>query len=138
VQSSRKGFRGLLSLGHIWGVLSPISLKRTKRPLQGQSDNVVNAILGYDNPDIGTSVALLYNVFGERIAYVGSHGLPDIYQQPFNQLDFVVSQVVWDGLSFKFKAKNLINEDVRLTQGDQPYELFKLGREFSLSATWRF
>jgi len=108
------------------------------RPLQGQSDYVVNATLGYDNPDTGTSLTLLYNLFGERIAFVGSHGLPDIYEQPYNDLDFVVSQVVWDGLSLKFEAGNLINEEVQFLQGGEPYTTFKVGRDYSLTATWRF
>jgi TonB-dependent receptor len=108
-----------------------------ERPLQGQAPYVVNATLGYDNADTQSSVALIYNVVGKRIAEVGARGLPDVYLQPFQQLDFVGSQGLGKGFSIKFKAKNLLDDEVELTQGGQPYENWKPGREFTLSFRYK-
>jgi TonB-dependent receptor len=104
----------------------------SSRPLQGQSPYVLNFQLGYDNVESGTSVVVLYNVFGKRIAEVGALGAPDVYEQPFHQLDLVIKQDLGGGFSMGFKAKNLVDPGVRFTQGDQTTETFRRGRSFSL------
>jgi len=108
------------------------------RPLQGQSPYVWNFQLGYDDLDRGINTALLYNVFGERIVDVGTNGAPDIYQQPFPQLDFVYSQTLWDNWKFKFRARNLLDSEVEITQGDKTRRYFKLGREYKVAVEWSF
>src|SRR5678816_3294442 len=62
------------------------------RPLQGQSPWVIDAQLSYENPDIRSNIALLYNVFGPRITSVGSSGIPDVYDQPQHVVDVVWTQ----------------------------------------------
>jgi outer membrane receptor protein involved in Fe transport len=109
-----------------------------KRPLQGQSPYVVNAQLGYDNTDIGLSAALLYNVYGPRISDVGTNGRPDIYEQPFHQLDFVAKKTLKLGFQITLKAKNLIDLPVRFTQGRETTEEYKKGREINLSVSWSY
>ncbi len=109
-----------------------------ERPLQGQSPYVVNMTLGYDNPDLGSSVAVLYNIIGERIVEVGSQGAPDVYEEPYNQLDFVVSQTLGQGFSIKFKAKNLLDREVEYTQGDEVTETFYKGQDYSISLKWNY
>ncbi|MAF78109.1 MAG: hypothetical protein CME63_17570 [Halobacteriovoraceae bacterium] len=110
------------------------------RPLQGQSPYVVNVNLDYDNKDWGTNATILYNVFGERVDTVGTQGLPDIYQQPFHQLDFVFQQKF--GADFKnkvkFKVQNLINPEAELTQGGVTKQIYRKGRRASLSYTRTF
>ncbi len=110
----------------------------TERPLQGQSPFIVNMVLGYDNADLGTSLALLYNVFGERIATVGTSGRPDIYEQPFHQLDFVARQKLKKEFALSFKAQNLIDLPVAFTQGGNPTKKYNKGRYFTLSAGWTY
>lgn len=44
------------------------------RPLAGQSQYIVNASIGWDDPESRTSVTLLYNVSGERLVACGSTG----------------------------------------------------------------
>lgn len=87
------------------------ALTNTERPLQGQSPYVINGQVGYENPDIGTSVTLLYNVFGARIVGAGIQGKPDTYEQPRHTLDLTFSQKYKDHWKFKFKAKNLLLQD---------------------------
>ncbi|MCB9641436.1 MAG: TonB-dependent receptor [Myxococcales bacterium] len=108
------------------------------RPLQGQSPYVINFTLGYDNADTGTSVALLYNVFGPRIAEVGADGIPDTYEEPFHQLDLVVRQRFAKRWLLTLKAQNLINLPKVFTLGDQTTRLFYRNRSFSVSLAYRF
>ncbi|MDJ0652692.1 MAG: TonB-dependent receptor [Xanthomonadales bacterium] len=114
-------------------------LTNTDRELQGQSPYVFNLQVGYDNEDRGIKATLLYNVFGERISFVGAQGNPDIFEEPFNQLDFVYSQDFFDGqMKLGIKARNLLDEEVEFTQGDEFTRIYKKGREFSVGLDWRF
>ncbi len=107
------------------------------RPLQGQSPFVINAQLGYSNPDNGITATLLYNTAGERIVQVGTLGRPDIFEQPFNQLDFVV-RYSFDDWVFRLNMRNLLNDEVEFTQGPETTRLFTRGRQVSLGVryTW--
>lgn len=106
------------------------------RPLQGQSPYVWNFQIGYENPDRGINTSILYNVFGERIVDVGTNGAPDIYEQPRPQLDFIYSQAIGERWKIKFKARNLLDPPVELTQGPETRLEFSLGREYSISLEW--
>ncbi|MSQ99526.1 MAG: TonB-dependent receptor [Xanthomonadales bacterium] len=108
----------------------------SSRPLQGQSPYVLNFQLGYDDPDRGTNASLLYNVFGERIVDVGTNGAPDVYEQPRPQLDFIYSQFFHENWRVKCQAKNLLNPEVELTQGDKTRLTFDVGREYTISLQW--
>ncbi len=109
------------------------------RPLQGQSPYVVNFSLSYQKPDGATEATLLYNVSGKRISRVGDSGLPDIYEQPFGQLDFTLSQALpWEGWKLKLRLRNLLDPEVEFLQGDQPTNLYRKGREAALSVEWKF
>ncbi len=90
-----------------------------RRPLEGQSDYVVNAGIYYASDKGGTSAALLYNVFGRRLARVGVYGLPDIYEQPRNSVDMTLGQR-FGGSRIGSRLENILNDDVRFEQ-KQPY-----------------
>ena len=108
------------------------------RPLQGQSPYVANFQMGYDNKDKDLSLSLLFNVFGERISEAGTSGKPDVYEQPFNQLDFVYSQKFFDDLKLSFKVKNLFDDEVLFLVGDETARSFKKGRTFNVGLTYDF
>ncbi|HET6566301.1 MAG TPA: outer membrane beta-barrel protein [Xanthomonadales bacterium] len=108
------------------------------RPLQGQSPYVWNFQIGYDDLDRGINTALLYNIFGERIVDVGTNGAPDIYEQPRPQLDFIYTQGLWENWKVQFKAKNLLDPDVEITQGPETRIRFAVGREYSLSLEFNY
>lgn len=110
-------------------------LTSANRPMQGQSPYVLNANLEYDNESLGTQATALYNVFGRRISEVGSNTLPDIYERPFHQLDFVFSQKFGRKTKFNFRARNIINPEARRVQRDQVTEVFRKGRAFSAGVT---
>lgn len=102
------------------------------RPLQGQSPYVVNLQVGYNSPDEKTEWTLLFNQFGERIVQAGVARQPDIYEQPFRQLDFVYKRRFLDRWRFTFKLNNLLDPAVEFTQGDEITRHYKKGRELSL------
>lgn len=108
------------------------------RPLQGQSPWVVNFQFGYYNPDSPSEWTLLYNEFGARISQAGVLGQPDIYEQPFPQLDFVYKRRFAADWRFTLKLKNLLDPDVEFTQGQETTRIFQLGREVSLELQWTF
>ena len=106
------------------------------RPLQGQSPYVWNFQLGYDDLDRGINTALLFNMFGERIVDVGINGAPDVYQEPRPVLDFVYAQKFRDHWKLKLRARNLLNAEVEITQGDKTRREFTVGREYQLALEW--
>jgi outer membrane receptor protein involved in Fe transport len=108
------------------------------RPLQGQSPYVLNFQVGYDDLDRGINSALLFNIFGEYIVDVGTNGAPDIYSQPRPILDFVYSQKFRKHWKFKFRARNLLDAEVELTQGDRTTRSFTVGREYQAAIEWSF
>jgi outer membrane receptor protein involved in Fe transport len=108
----------------------------TERPLQGQSPYVVNVMLEYNHPGLGTTVSGMYNVFGRRIAEVGASGIPDIYEEPFHRLDFVITQPLNGRLNLKLSGKNLLDREVEFTQGGNVQRHYRKGRSFSLKVAY--
>ncbi|BCX82561.1 hypothetical protein MIT9_P2147 [Methylomarinovum caldicuralii] len=113
-------------------------LTTPKRPLQGASKHILNARLGYDNEDLGTQATLLYNFPSRRIAQVGQLGAPDIYEEPFHQLDFIVKQKWNRHWSTQVRLRNLLDSTVRFTQGPKTVRAFRRGREFALVINFQF
>lgn len=109
----------------------------TERALQGQSPYVVNAQLGYANLDNGITATLLFNSAGERIVQVGTLGRPDIFEQPFKQLDFVV-RYGFDNWTLRMNLKNLLNDSLIFSQGDEITRSFTRGREVNLGVQYRW
>ncbi|MDP1557411.1 MAG: TonB-dependent receptor [Nitrosomonas sp.] len=110
----------------------------SSRRLQGHSPQILNFQLGYANPAWGTQATLLYNIASERIVAVGLLGAPDKYEQPFNQLDFVLNQNVNKWLSMRLTMQNLFDDKVAVTQGDEITRQFQRGRQFNLGARINF
>lgn len=112
------------------------------RPLQGQSEYIVNLDLSYNNEQSGTVAGLYYNLFGERLHAVGAAGTPSLFERPQPVLDFVASQRLPRGFTLKASAKNLLNSSFKITQTfkDQEYvaEEYLRGRSFSLGLSYSF
>jgi hypothetical protein len=98
----------------------------------------VNFQVGYSSADSPTEWTLLYNAFGERISQAGVLGQPDIYEQPFPQLDFVYRRQFADHWRFSMKLKNLLDPEVEFTQGGEVTRAYKRGREVSLEIQWQY
>lgn len=110
-------------------------LTSSERSMAGQSPFVVNLSAGYSNPEL-FELNLLYNVIGERITDVGIEGLPDTYEQPLHRVDLVAMKSLGRGLRLKLTASNLLNQKVRLEQGDFVVSSYDPGMSFGLGLDW--
>lgn len=112
------------------------------RELQGQSPYLLNVNLAYQNYEMGTSVSLYYNVFGERLSAVSLGGTPNVYEQPRGMLDLILSQKLFGGFSAKIAAKNLLNEAIEHVHHfegrDYIYSRFNTGRDYSFGISYTF
>ena len=106
------------------------------RPMQGQSPHVVNLRIGYETRRLKSS--LVYNVIGKRIVSLGTEGTPDLYEEPFHQLDLIMQYEMPSGLQLGIKARNLIDDTVQWTQGGVDVRHYRKGRSLSLSASYAF
>ncbi len=113
-----------------------IDLTNDSRPLQGQSPYVVNLQFGYQHPEGRREITLLYNRAGERIAQVGVQGLPDVYEQPFDQLDLTWLERFSPEWALKLRLRNLLNPEVDFTQGDTSVRSYEVGRAVLLTLEW--
>ena len=102
------------------------------RALEGQSPYVVNVQFGYANPETGTAVSALYNVFGPRITEVGALGAPDYYEQPVHRVDLVGSVALGERWTLSLKGKNLLDAPRRVITGDQVVEEVRNGWSASI------
>lgn len=109
-----------------------VAVEPRQRALQGQSPYVVNLSLTYFRPTSGTTVTALYNRFGRRIDKVGTQVLPDIFEQPRDQLDLVVEQRLSAHVGLKFTGTNLLGEPAEFRQAGQIVRFAELGRTLSL------
>lgn len=114
-------------------------LTSKKRPMQGQSPYVINVTAGYDNSESGNSALFLFNQIGKRIVSLGTDYNKDTYQEPFTKLDFVYKYKLSPkkendifGYALRFKANNLLDSEMKFTQGNQTTASTKPGRSYSL------
>lgn len=110
------------------------------REMYGQSPYVVNAFLSYTNDNLGLSSNLGFNVSGKKIVLIGKGATPNVYEQPFPKLDFNISKLLFDKLTLKFSAKNLLNTEFRqLYDKDgftNTYQRYYRGTDFSFSLSY--
>jgi outer membrane receptor protein involved in Fe transport len=104
-------------------------LTTLERPLAGTSRHVLNGMVELRAG--GTSARVLLHSFDDRIADVGSLGLPEIVEQGRAALDFALSQRIGK-LNIRFSADNMTNEPVEFTQGNARQRRFTVGRTLLL------
>ena len=121
------------------------------RPLQGQSDHLVNLRVGIEDPDTDGKVTLLLNYASERVLFAESpvsngNVRPAVLEQPPVSLDLVVSQdVTLLGAEYGLglKVENLLADDYEATQTGAggtttPFQTYDRGRLISLSVSRTF
>ncbi|NOU46011.1 MAG: TonB-dependent receptor [Bacteroidales bacterium] len=92
------------------------------RYMQGQSPYIVNTGLYYQTEKSRWSGSLLYNILGKRIVVVGQanqnqeEDIPDVYEMPFNSLDFAISKKFGNHIQLKGGVQNLLNGQVLYQQ----------------------
>jgi TonB-dependent receptor len=115
-----------------------------KREMQGQSPYIVNTFINYFNKNSNTEVNLSYNVKGRTLTIVSIGDYPYIYEDPFHNLDFKITQRFGKQQQFMlgFKANNLIGDSRQQYYEFQDlgrinYRNFREGRTFSLEFAWK-
>ncbi len=109
-----------------------------QRALQGQSPYLTNLALTWFDPNAVHEATLLYNVAGKRISKVGLQGLPDEYEQPFDQLDFTYSRSFADHWKLRLRLRNLLDPKVEYTQGEEISRRYRKGREIAVNLEWSY
>lgn len=105
------------------------------RPLQGQSPYMINAAIFFREPQVGTSISILYNKFGRRLEAVGFL-TADIYEEPRDLIDIAITQPILETLDAKFTIKNLSDKKRLLTQENRVYETSYSGKTYSLQISY--
>ena len=95
------------------GTFQPTNLKR---PLEGQSSYTLNLGAIYLTGSGSSEFGVFYSRFGRRLSAAGGFGVPDIFEQPRNIIDFNYCQRLAGGLGLSVKAANLLNEPYQWTQ----------------------
>jgi len=121
----------------------------TNRPLQGQSPYLVNAGFQY-NGEKGTNISLLYNIIGQRLAFVGNQNFGDIYEKPRNLIDFQIAQRILNKRGeVKLTISDILNQDFLLYEKpifkdktaydkavDRTFTKYKFGSTITLGFTY--
>ncbi|WP_293396285.1 TonB-dependent receptor, partial [Nevskia sp.] len=113
------------------------------RRLQGQSNYLVNATLGYSNPAQRTDATLLFNIFGDRLGEVGINDLPNSTEKSYPMLDFNIRQGFGQHWQIGLKARNLLDPRIDIEQGQfngaaALQRSYKLGRSGQISLQYQF
>ncbi len=113
-----KNFTFLTNLSYIKSKVSDAKLT-IDRPLQGQSNYLINAGLLYDLENAGLNASLLFNQIGKRIAFVGSINstgsgmseFPDTWEASRPLLDFqIAKKVVKNKGEIRLNVSDILNK----------------------------
>ena len=117
-----------------------VATKSVTRTLQGQSPYIVNVAFYYDNYTTGTSATIAYNTFGRRLVRIGRSDEPNLVEESRDRIDLSVAQTLFGSLELKLSIKDLLEQDVVLTQyeGKKPAELDLGQRTITLGVAARF
>ncbi|HWA40059.1 MAG TPA: TonB-dependent receptor, partial [Gemmatimonadales bacterium] len=107
------------------------ALTNTDRAMVGQAPYVVNFGLTWTTAtDRPLVVSALYNVVGRRIVEAGAVPFPDTYEEARQLVDLSVEAPLIEGIQLKADAKNLLDQEVRWSQGSVTRNRYRPGREF--------
>ena len=110
---------------------------RDKR-LQGQSEEIANLQIGWDDLQNGSQGTLIVNYVSDRVRARGIDVLPDIYEEPPLLVDFVYSKAVnldslENDLKISFELRNILDEEYYAAMADTViYDQYNLGTSLSL------
>lgn len=132
-------------------VATAVTDEEKYRPMQGQSPYLINGGLVYQNDSIGFGASVLVNRIGRRIAFVGTNGYQDIYENPRTVLDFQLVKTVFKNKQgeIKLNASDIFNQNAIFYQDfnhskkyeaaeDKVIQGIKFGRNFSFSFAYKF
>ena len=110
------------------------STLKVNRPLQGQSNYVVNAGLLYDLEKIGLNVTTLFNIIGRRIYVVGdisaASATPNVWEAPRPLLDFqIAKKVLKTKGEIKLNVSDILNQRQIFYQNNTSETNFELDKK---------
>lgn len=115
------------------------------RPMVGQSPLIINASLGYKNLDNGFEANMSFNRQAKKLLVAGFGSSADVYDQPFNSLNFKASKKFGPEMKYKLSvsADNILDDRkeqfYEAFSGDvEIYQSLAPGRTFSLGLSAKF
>ena len=110
----------------------------TTRNMMGQSPYLINAGISYIEFEAGWEANLSFNTQGKRLSIAGIGQVPDVYENPFNSLNFKLSKRFGDHWKASVGMGNILGAERRSVYQsyqatDQLFELYQPGRTFSMS-----
>jgi len=111
------------------------AVRKIDRPLQGQSNYLLNVGLMYDLEKAGLNATLLFNQIGKRIYLVGESGVsisgvPDIWEAARPVLDFQLGKkVLKNKAEIRFNVSNILNGTQYFYQNADENTGFQKGKD---------
>ena len=110
--------------------------------LQGQSDQIANVQLGYDDLQNGSSATLIINYVSDRVRARGIDVLPDVIEEPPLLVDFVYSRNISfskNDMSISLELRNLLDEEYYAAMANTAiYDQYDIGRSVSIGFKFNF
>jgi len=90
-------------------------------------------------------MGLFFNVQGKTLEVVGVGNIPDVYTDPFNNLNFTFNKKIGakENQTITFGVRNILNDTKQsyydyYGEEQQNFSFFKVGRTFSLGYNVKF
>ncbi|MBD3273996.1 MAG: TonB-dependent receptor plug domain-containing protein, partial [Candidatus Marinimicrobia bacterium] len=124
------------------GTVVPNTATTTDRPLEGQSDFLLNGSITYNNLS-GFTTTISYNTFSKRLRTLGTRGLPNAFEYPFHNMNLTAAKRI-GSFKISLKVKNVLGsvheiglEDpstgvLKFTEKYDPGRQIGLGIDYSL------
>ena len=118
---------------------------KNQRQMSGQSPYVINAGLTYNHSGAGVDAGVFFHVKGQTLTIVGAGLFPDVYNEPFNSLNFSLSKKFGrnGNTGIDFRASNILNAGIEsyyhsFQAEKQLYSSMRPGRSYSLGFSYKF
>jgi hypothetical protein len=106
--------------------------------LQGQSEEIANLQIGWDDLQNGSQATLIVNYVSDRVRARGIDVLPDIYEEPPLLVDFVYSRAInldsfENDVKISLELRNILDEEYYAAMANTViYDQYNLGTSISL------
>ncbi len=88
------------------------------RPMQGQSNYIMNLGLSYVSKKYDGTASIVYNKIGQRIIMVGDNSEPNVWEKPRDLLDLQLSKTFAKKLEIRFTVSDVLNQSFILYQNE--------------------
>ncbi len=126
--------------GNLSLIDSEVTISGESRKMQGQPDMLANVQAGIDDLENGLDYTLVINYQGESLysATLPGSSDPEVTQEPRTEIDLNMNYDLGNDLTLKGSLKNILDDEVKLTQSGNNYRSYKKGREVSVGMSMLF